>query len=144
MDSLNNHDSLLDRERRPLMAEAGHGGRLQWATFTRRQDDCDYTFTSRLSRKPFLPRGAERDAGIQGGMHRGCGACAVVRFGSSHVRGRLLGKSGGIGGFMTYVVLSPNRKLGIFIAASRVNFAMLEGLRSGVRELAAELAPAGP
>jgi CubicO group peptidase (beta-lactamase class C family) len=109
MDSLNNHDSLLDRERRPLMAEAGHGGRLQWATFTRRQDDCDYTFTSRLSRKPLL-----------------------------------LGKSGGIGGFMTYVVLSPNRKLGIFIAASRVNFAMFEGLRSGVRELAAELAPAGP
>jgi D-alanyl-D-alanine-carboxypeptidase/D-alanyl-D-alanine-endopeptidase len=56
----------------------------------------------------------------------------------------LLGKSGGIGGFMTYVVLSPNRKLGIFVAASRVNFAMFEGLRSGVRDLAAELAPAGP
>ncbi|WP_247311594.1 D-alanyl-D-alanine-carboxypeptidase/endopeptidase AmpH [Bradyrhizobium sp. 141] len=56
----------------------------------------------------------------------------------------LLGKSGGIGGFMTYVVLSPNRKLGIFVVASRVNFAMFEGLRTAVRELAAELAPAGP
>jgi D-alanyl-D-alanine-carboxypeptidase/D-alanyl-D-alanine-endopeptidase len=56
----------------------------------------------------------------------------------------LLGKSGGIGGFMTYVVLSPNRKLGIFVAASRVNFAMFEGLRTGVRELAAEVSPAGP
>ncbi|PPQ16415.1 D-alanyl-D-alanine-carboxypeptidase/endopeptidase AmpH [Bradyrhizobium sp. AC87j1] len=56
----------------------------------------------------------------------------------------LLGKSGGIGGFMTYVVLSPNRKLGIFVAASRVNFAMFEGLRTAVRGLAAELAPAGP
>lgn len=56
----------------------------------------------------------------------------------------LLGKSGGIGGFMTYVVLAPNRKLGIFVVASRVNFAMFEGLRSGVRTLAAELAPAGP
>jgi serine-type D-Ala-D-Ala carboxypeptidase/endopeptidase len=41
-------------------------------------------------------------------------------------------------------VLSPNRKLGIFVAVSRVNFAMFEGLRTGVRELAAELAPAGP
>lgn len=56
----------------------------------------------------------------------------------------LLGKSGGIGGFMTYVVLSPNRKLGIFVVASRVNFGMFEGIRSGVRELAAELSTAGP
>lgn len=55
----------------------------------------------------------------------------------------LLGKSGGLGGFMTYVVLSPNRKLGIFVAASRVNFAMFEGIRQSVRNLAAELAPAG-
>jgi D-alanyl-D-alanine-carboxypeptidase/D-alanyl-D-alanine-endopeptidase len=29
----------------------------------------------------------------------------------------LLGKSGGIGGFMTYVVLSPNRKLGRVLVA---------------------------
>jgi len=56
----------------------------------------------------------------------------------------LLGKSGGIGGFMTYTVLSPNRKLGISVVASRVNFAMFEGLRQAVRELAAELAPASP
>lgn len=56
----------------------------------------------------------------------------------------LLGKSGGLGGFMTYVVLAPSRKLGIFVVASRVNFGMFEGIRSGVRELAAELAPAGP
>ncbi|MDH2384435.1 D-alanyl-D-alanine-carboxypeptidase/endopeptidase AmpH [Bradyrhizobium sp. CER78] len=56
----------------------------------------------------------------------------------------LLGKSGGLGGFMSYVVLSPNRRLGIFVAASRVNFAMFEGLRTAVRDLAAELAPAGP
>ncbi|WP_287748851.1 D-alanyl-D-alanine-carboxypeptidase/endopeptidase AmpH [Methylobacterium sp.] len=52
----------------------------------------------------------------------------------------LLGKSGGIGGFMTYVVLSPNRRLGLFVAASRVSFSMFEGLRRGVRTLAAELA----
>jgi len=52
----------------------------------------------------------------------------------------LLGKSGGLGGFMSYVVLSPNRDLGIFVVASRVNFAMFEGIHSQVRELAAELA----
>ena len=35
----------------------------------------------------------------------------------------LLGKSGGLGGFMSYAVLSPNRDLGVFVVASRVNFA---------------------
>lgn len=56
----------------------------------------------------------------------------------------LIGKSGGIGGFMSYVVLSPNRRLGIFVVASKVDFSMFEGLRTAVRDLAAELAPAGP
>ncbi|MBO9354747.1 D-alanyl-D-alanine-carboxypeptidase/endopeptidase AmpH [Bordetella petrii] len=52
----------------------------------------------------------------------------------------LLGKSGGLGGFMSYAVLSPNRGLGIFVVASRVNFAMFGNIHSQVRELAAELA----
>ncbi|MDX3807592.1 D-alanyl-D-alanine-carboxypeptidase/endopeptidase AmpH [Bosea thiooxidans] len=56
----------------------------------------------------------------------------------------LLGKSGGIGGFMSYVVLSPNRRLGIFVVASKVDFAMFEGLRTAVRDLAAELTPTSP
>lgn len=53
----------------------------------------------------------------------------------------LLGKSGGLGGFMTYVVLSPNRKLGIFVVANRVNFEMFNDIRASVHELAAELGP---
>ena len=36
----------------------------------------------------------------------------------------LLGKSGCVGGLMTYVVLSPNRDLGVFVVANRVNFGM--------------------
>ncbi len=52
----------------------------------------------------------------------------------------LLGKSGGLGGFMSYAVLSPNRGLGIFVVASRVNFAMFGNIHAQVRELAAELA----
>jgi D-alanyl-D-alanine-carboxypeptidase/D-alanyl-D-alanine-endopeptidase len=54
----------------------------------------------------------------------------------------LLGKSGGLGGFMSYVVLAPNRQLGIFVSVSRVDFAMFEGVRQAVRDLAAELTPA--
>lgn len=49
------------------------------------------------------------------------------------------GKSGGLGGFMTYVVLSPNRRIGIFVAVNRINFDMFDGLQHGVRELVAEL-----
>lgn len=52
----------------------------------------------------------------------------------------LLGKSGGLGGFMSYVVLSPKRELGIFVTASRVDFAMFGAIHAKVRELAAELA----
>ena len=52
----------------------------------------------------------------------------------------LLGKSGGLGGFMSYAVLSPNRDLGVFVVASRVNFGMFNSIHAQVRELAAELA----
>src|SRR3546814_14371158 len=51
----------------------------------------------------------------------------------------LLGKSGGLGGLMSYAVLSPNRGLGIFVVASRVNFAMFEKIPAHVREMAARL-----
>jgi D-alanyl-D-alanine-carboxypeptidase/D-alanyl-D-alanine-endopeptidase len=87
--------------------------------------------------------GLKRAVGVEVTSSQGMGLGWIVSPARDGVP-LLLGKSGGIGGFMTYVVLSPNRKLGIFVAASRVNFAMFEGLRSGVRELAAELAPAGP
>jgi D-alanyl-D-alanine-carboxypeptidase/D-alanyl-D-alanine-endopeptidase len=50
-------------------------------------------------------------------------------------------KSGGIAGFMTYVVLTPTRGVGVFVAANRLNFAVFEGLTSGVRDLVADLAP---
>src|SRR5690606_3951992 len=85
--------------------------------------------------------GLKRLVGVEAGDAAGMGLGWVV----TPARGRvpyLIGKSGGLGGFMTYVVLSPNRRLGIFVMASRVNFGMFEGLRAGVRTLAAELAPA--
>jgi serine-type D-Ala-D-Ala carboxypeptidase/endopeptidase len=47
-------------------------------------------------------------------------------------------KSGGIAG---YVVLTPTRGVGVFVAANRLNFAVFEGLTSDVRDLVADLAP---
>jgi serine-type D-Ala-D-Ala carboxypeptidase/endopeptidase len=53
----------------------------------------------------------------------------------------MLMKSGGIAGFMTYVVLAPTRGVGAFIAVNRLNFPMFAGLTAGVHELVADLAP---
>ena len=53
----------------------------------------------------------------------------------------IMTKSGGIAGFMTYVVLAPTRRVGAFVAVNRLNFQMFEGLTAGMQELVAELAP---
>lgn len=52
-----------------------------------------------------------------------------------------LGKSGGLGGFMSYGMILPNEDLAIFFNVSRVNFAMFDGLHDSVLALAAELRP---
>jgi serine-type D-Ala-D-Ala carboxypeptidase/endopeptidase len=42
---------------------------------------------------------------------------------------------------MTYVVLAPTRRVGVFVAVTRLNFPMFEGLTAGMHELVADLAP---
>ncbi|QEL23845.1 D-alanyl-D-alanine-carboxypeptidase/endopeptidase AmpH [Bosea sp. F3-2] len=87
--------------------------------------------------------GLSRLVGVEATDSEGMGLGWIISRSKDRVP-LLLGKSGGLGGFMSYVVLSPNRRLGIFVVASKVDFAMFEGLRTAVRDLAAELAPAGP
>jgi len=53
----------------------------------------------------------------------------------------MLTKSGGLAGFMTYVVLAPTRGVGVFVAVNRLNFAMFEGLTNAAHDLVADLAP---
>jgi serine-type D-Ala-D-Ala carboxypeptidase/endopeptidase len=53
----------------------------------------------------------------------------------------IMAKSGGIAGFMTYVVLAPTRGVGVFVAVNRLNFSMFEGLTSAAHALVADLAP---
>ena len=53
----------------------------------------------------------------------------------------MLTKSGGLPGFVSYVVLAPSRGVGVFIAVNRFRFPMFDGLNAGVHELIGELAP---
>ena len=50
-------------------------------------------------------------------------------------------KSGGGGGFMSYIAFVPGRDVGIFIAVNRVDFAMFSGLTAAANQLLASLAP---
>lgn len=49
-------------------------------------------------------------------------------------------KSGGGGGFMSYLAFIPGRQVGVFVAVSRVDFAMFYGLTTAANGLLAELA----
>ncbi len=52
----------------------------------------------------------------------------------------LLEKSGGGGGFMSYLAFAPGRDVGAFMVVNRVDFAMFEGLKNGVNDIIANLA----
>ncbi|HEX5325397.1 MAG TPA: D-alanyl-D-alanine-carboxypeptidase/endopeptidase AmpH [Acetobacteraceae bacterium] len=51
----------------------------------------------------------------------------------------LLEKSGGGGGFMTYVAFAPGRGVGVFVAVDRVDFAMFAALVGAANQLVGEL-----
>ena len=51
----------------------------------------------------------------------------------------LLEKSGGGGGFMSYVALAPGRDVGAFVVVNRLDFGTFEGLTKGVDTLIANL-----
>jgi serine-type D-Ala-D-Ala carboxypeptidase/endopeptidase len=54
----------------------------------------------------------------------------------------ILEKTGGYGGFMSYVALVPGRQVGIFVAVTRMDLPMLQALAKQVNALARNLAQA--
>ena len=52
----------------------------------------------------------------------------------------LIAKSGGGGGFMTYVAFAPGRDVGVFVAVSRLDFGMYAGLVTAANGIIAGLA----
>jgi D-alanyl-D-alanine-carboxypeptidase/D-alanyl-D-alanine-endopeptidase len=62
-------------------------------------------------------------------------ALAWVMQAPSGVQPMILEKSGGGGGFMTYVAFAPGRDAAVFVAVNRVNFAMFMGLASAANQV---------
>jgi hypothetical protein len=86
--------------------------------------------------------GLKAAVGVGGKIMDGLGLGWIISLPKGKRR-LILAKSGGIAGFITYVVLAPTRGVGVFVAVNRLNFAMFEGLTSSVRDLVADLARCG-
>ena len=84
--------------------------------------------------------GLKAAVGVGGEKMDALGLGWIISFATGH-RPPILTKSGGIAGFMTYVVLAPTRGVGVFVAVNRLNFSMFEGVTGGVHDLVADLAP---
>src|SRR5438132_842762 len=84
--------------------------------------------------------GLKAAVGVGGEKMDGLGLGWIISM-ARQKRPLILTKSGGIAGFMTYVVLAPTRGIGVFVAVNRLNFPMFEGLTSAVHDLVADLAP---
>jgi D-alanyl-D-alanine-carboxypeptidase/D-alanyl-D-alanine-endopeptidase len=95
-----------------------------------------------LSHAPYLERGT-LDAAIgfdEAGTMDGIALAWLVEQAADH-RPMILQKSGGLAGFMTYVVFAPSHGVGVFVAVNKIDFGMFAGLTNGADELIASLAP---
>jgi serine-type D-Ala-D-Ala carboxypeptidase/endopeptidase len=62
-----------------------------------------------------------------------------VTMASDGIRPLLVAKSGGGAGFMSYIAFAPGRDVGLFVAVSRVDFAMFFGMTGAANALIANL-----
>lgn len=84
--------------------------------------------------------GLKSAVGIEAGSADGMGLGWVVSL--PHDRQPfVLGKSGGLAGFMSYVALSPQRGIGVFVSVGKMDFAMFDGMQHGVLDLITSLSP---
>ena len=84
--------------------------------------------------------GLKAAVGVDGNNMDALGLGWTISVPKQH-RPLILAKSGGIAGFMTYVVLAPTRGVGVFVVANRLNFPMFQALTTGAQSLVTELAP---
>jgi D-alanyl-D-alanine-carboxypeptidase/D-alanyl-D-alanine-endopeptidase len=84
--------------------------------------------------------GLKAAVGVDAKIMDGLGLGWIVSLPKDY-RPLILAKSGGIAGFMSYVVLAPTRGVGVFVAVNRLDFPMFAGLTAAAHDLVADLAP---
>jgi D-alanyl-D-alanine-carboxypeptidase/D-alanyl-D-alanine-endopeptidase len=95
-----------------------------------------------LAHAPYLER-ETLDAVIgfdEAGTMDGIALAWLVQAAADH-RPMILQKSGGLAGFMSFMVVAPSRGVGVFIAVNKIDFGMFAGLTEGADDLIASLAP---
>ncbi len=64
---------------------------------------------------------------------------AWVTMAADGIRPMIVAKSGGGGGFMTYIAFAPGRNVGVFVAVNKVGFEMFYGMTQAANDLIANL-----
>jgi D-alanyl-D-alanine-carboxypeptidase/D-alanyl-D-alanine-endopeptidase len=104
-------------------------------------DDAKGAEARALAHALYRPNDGLKSAiGIEAGSADGMGLGWVVSMPHGNTP-LVLGKSGGLVGFMSYVALSPQRHIGVFVSVGKVDFAMFEGIHHGVLDLITSLSP---
>ncbi|HEX5079138.1 MAG TPA: D-alanyl-D-alanine-carboxypeptidase/endopeptidase AmpH [Geminicoccaceae bacterium] len=98
--------------------------------------------TLALAHTPYLERSALHAAiGFdEAGTTDGIALAWLFQRPADH-RPAILQKSGGLAGFMSFMVFAPGRGVGVFVAVNKIDFEMFAGLTEGADELIASLAP---
>jgi serine-type D-Ala-D-Ala carboxypeptidase/endopeptidase len=95
-----------------------------------------------LAHAPYLER-ETLDAVIgfdEAGTMDGIALAWLVQAAADH-RPMILQKSGGLAGFVSFMVFAPSSGVGVFIAVNKIDFGMFAGLTEGADDLIASLAP---
>lgn len=80
--------------------------------------------------------------GMDNGGHADGLGMGWVLLAATNQHPAIIEKTGGGGGFMSYMALVPGRQIGIFVTVSKVDLAMLQALAQHVNDLSAQLARA--
>jgi D-alanyl-D-alanine-carboxypeptidase/D-alanyl-D-alanine-endopeptidase len=64
---------------------------------------------------------------------------AWITIAADGIRPTMVAKSGGGGGFMTYIAFAPGRDVGVFVAVNKVDFTMFYGMATATNDLIANL-----
>ena len=114
---------------------------VKWMRWQLAVNDTAGAAVRTLDHVPYRWRdGLKAAVGVDAKIMDGLGLGWIVSLPKDY-RPLILTKSGGIAGFMSYVVLAPTRGVGVFVGVTRLNFPEFAGVTAAAHDLVAELAP---